>query len=213
MGSKGKMSKGRGQPKARKQRSKKRPGIANSTQAQTLVRDRSRRVANKELAWVCPDLESLGLPDEQFDGGHSNKDQRRLRRRVRYEIDPEAFVGQERAYKGLRLGMSMAAPGYHIFVTGPEGSGRKSLVKATASKTASPFPKARDRVLVHDFKTGKPILLTLPRGKGQRFKQEMEDLFELIGQRIRHMREGDEWLRRRELFLKQLERREKDLFH
>lgn len=211
MGSKGKVGKSRGQPKARKQRSKKRPSAARTLEAPALALDRSRELSLKELSWTCPDLEELGLPETEE--APSPKEQRRLQRRAHYEIAPEDFVGQERAREGLRLGLSMAAPGYHIFVTGPEGSGRRSLVKATAASLESPFPKARDRVLVHDFQSGKPILLTLPRGKGRRFKQDMDDLFELVSQRIRLMRESDEWLRRRELFQKHLDRKEKDLFH
>ena len=42
----------------------------------------------------------------------------------------EELVGQERAVEALGIGLGTEAPGFHLFVCGPRGSGRSALVRA-----------------------------------------------------------------------------------
>jgi predicted ATP-dependent protease len=201
--------------KARKQRSKKSIGTESPVSSLLTSSCGSRRLFSGELCWVSPDLKGVvAKHDRELKKRDSLdcKEQRRRRRAYRCSRRPEEFIGQGRAVRGLQLGLSLDAPGYHIFVMGPEGSGRRSLIEAALEAWASPFPKPRDRLLVHNFKADRPLMLTFPGGKGARFKRDMEDLFDVMIRRIRHFHESDEWVRRRENLVKLQDRKEKDAF-
>ena len=46
------------------------------------------------------------------------------------EIQPlDEVIGQERAVQAIRFGLAMKSPGYNIFVTGQEGTGKTTIVK------------------------------------------------------------------------------------
>lgn len=172
-----------------------------------------RRLTKRELRWVCPSLQSLVQEARRHEGplaAADERERRRRRRAYRQAIAPQDFVGQDRALQALRLGLSLEAPGYNIFVAGAPGSGRRSLVRAAVSSMASPFPAPRDRVLVYDFRYRRPMMITLPRGKGRRFKKELEDLVERLRRALAKAYEGDGLQRRRERLGKKYESRERD---
>ncbi|RMG14068.1 MAG: ATP-binding protein, partial [Planctomycetota bacterium] len=109
------------------------------------------------------------------------RERERLREHARLGARPhvalEEIVGQERAIEALVAGLSTEAPGFHIFVAGPAGSGRETLVRAALAKHLPPLPRARDRVYVANFRRpDRPRLLTLPRGKGRRFVRDLDDV-------------------------------------
>ena len=44
------------------------------------------------------------------------------------------IIGQEKAMGMLRLGLSMSRPGYNIFISGDEGSGRLTALKEEVAR-------------------------------------------------------------------------------
>nr|MDJ0803876.1 AAA family ATPase [Desulfobacterales bacterium] len=45
------------------------------------------------------------------------------------ELDPlETVIGQERAVQAIDFGLNMKSAGYNIFVTGPVGTGKTTIV-------------------------------------------------------------------------------------
>lgn len=92
---------------------------------------------------------------------------------------PQAdIVGQTRAFDAVRFAIAMAAPGYHLFVMGPAGSGKRSLVRsAVAAHLAHNGIERSDWVYVHNFeKPHQPIALQLSAGAGVRFRADMRAL-------------------------------------
>lgn len=174
-----------------------------------------RRLVGKELRWRCPRLGSLQKRLERDAESAPGVDPK-LQRALRLPIAVKDFVGQERAIETLRSGLTLAGPNFHLFVVGPEGSGRHSLLRALIEDIGElPLPRRRDRVLVHRFRAngpGKTMLITLPRGKGRRFRRDLEDLLLICRRLLRSVFESDETVRRRDRLLKRQEQREKDLF-
>ena len=57
------------------------------------------------------------------------------------DIDPlDEVIGQERAVRAITFGLEMQSAGYHIFVTGPEGTGKATIVQDIVRKAAKDLP-------------------------------------------------------------------------
>lgn len=94
------------------------------------------------------------------------------------ELDPlDDVIGQDRALQAIRFGLEMKQPGYHIFVTGREGTGRTSLAGEFVSKHAESLPTPDDWCMVHNFQDPfRPKALRLPAGESGRFAKRMNRL-------------------------------------
>ena len=57
------------------------------------------------------------------------------------DIEPlDQVIGQERAVRAITFGLEMKSAGYHIFVTGPEGTGKSTIVQEIVRKAADSLP-------------------------------------------------------------------------
>jgi ATP-dependent Lon protease len=69
------------------------------------------------------------------------------------ELKPlNEIVGQERAIEGIKLGASIKAKGYNIFVTGLSGTGRLSTVQVILENTQHEKVELYDYCYVNNFK-------------------------------------------------------------
>ena len=54
------------------------------------------------------------------------------------EIEPlTEIIGQERAVEALEFGLNMKSPGYNLYVSGPVGTGKGTLVRQMVKRIAS----------------------------------------------------------------------------
>ncbi|HSG88196.1 MAG TPA: AAA family ATPase [Pseudomonadales bacterium] len=84
-------------------------------------------------------------------------------------------IGQARATRAIRFGLSMRAEGYHIFVLGAPDTDRRPLVDTLLSASAATRETPADCCYVHDFDApDKPAALRLPAGQGRRLRQDAE---------------------------------------
>jgi lon-related putative ATP-dependent protease len=84
------------------------------------------------------------------------------------------FIGQERAQKAIALGLQMKAPGYNIFVAGPNGTGKATIVKSFLAGLKDKGLTPPDLLYVHNFeRPDEPKLVHLPAGQGKAFANEM----------------------------------------
>ncbi len=94
---------------------------------------------------------------------------------------PEADgpVGQDRAMRALGFGAHIAQAGYNIFVTGPQGSGKRSSIKKALERMAAAMPAPPDWCYVHNFAAPhQPKALRFPAGQGAGFKAAMAEFVE-----------------------------------
>jgi len=96
------------------------------------------------------------------------------------EVEPlDGVIGQERAVKAIGFGLSMKSPGYNIFVTGAEGTGRSTIVKDIVGRHAKKQPTPLDWCMVNNFKDQYlPRAIPVPRGKAAVFAKTMKNLIE-----------------------------------
>jgi hypothetical protein len=85
--------------------------------------------------------------------------------RTTAEVEPLAEVlGQPRAVEALDLALALP-PGRHVFVTGPPGTGRRTIAEARVRHHAAGRPAPVDRAYVLDFASPRrPLAITLAPG-------------------------------------------------
>ncbi|HEY7724812.1 MAG TPA: ATP-binding protein [Anaeromyxobacteraceae bacterium] len=118
----------------------------------------------------------------------------------------ELPLGQERAGAALELGAGMRGPGYHVFVLGPPGVGKRTAVARVIGRRASAEPPASDWCYLNDFgNPQRPRALRLPAGRAASFKRDVDRLVEDLRAAIPAVFEGEDYRTRLHLLEKQLE--------
>jgi lon-related putative ATP-dependent protease len=104
------------------------------------------------------------------------------------------FIGQDRALEAVDFGIGMQQQGFNLFVIGPEGSGRHSVVEAFIHDKASKEATPSDWCYVHNFhQPHKPLALELPPSQGIIFKGEMYELIDTLKTTVPAIFEGDDY--------------------
>jgi lon-related putative ATP-dependent protease len=124
---------------------------------------------------------------------------------------PDLFeiIGQPRAVEAVRFGMGIEKEGYNIFAHGPNGTGKRSLVRQFFEEKASQEPVPDDWCYVHNFEHDyRPNAIRLPAGRGAIFKRDMEQLVEELRTTISSAFESDEYRARRQVAEEEVNQRQ-----
>ena len=177
----------------RGRRSRPDPGTARETSARR--RGARRTVAERtelqvgELRWSCPPVT-----------------------RGSRQPSLSSLLGQERPVEAIRTGLALYASGYNVFVSGSIGSGRTRLVTDLIRRFKPAGRLVPDRVFVSNFREpNRPVLVTLPRGEGPRFRDEMRELVVAVQESLRGALRSRAHRVSHDLVLRATEEREKRL--
>lgn len=110
--------------------------------------------------------------------------------------DQAVIVGQDRARSAIEFGIAMRHPGYHLFVMGPPGAGKRALVRrAIAAHLAHDGGPRSDWVYVNNFEHAhQPVALQLAAGRGAQLRQDMRALVEELRATIPAAFESEEYV-------------------
>ncbi|MGD9359080.1 MAG: AAA family ATPase [Desulfobacterales bacterium] len=112
---------------------------------------------------------------------------------LRYLFDPQVFkfkntstvrpldevIGQTRAVQAIEFGLNMDSPGYNIFVTGIEGTGKSTIVQDIVGQHAKALPPCCDWCMVNNFSDEFcPKSISVPTGQALKFKKQMGKFIE-----------------------------------
>lgn len=94
------------------------------------------------------------------------------------DIDPlDEVIGQERAVRAINLGLNMHQPGYNIFITGLEGTGKRTIVQDIVARHARQQNPPPDWCMVNNFSDAfRPNAICVPTGKATLFSKSMARL-------------------------------------
>src|SRR5580692_7023957 len=91
--------------------------------------------------------------------------------------DAPAMIGQERAAEAVEFALRMQRKGYNVYVLGPAGTGRHSLVDDLLHRRAATEAVPPDLCYVNNFDDAqKPRRLDLPAGQGVALAAAMKRL-------------------------------------
>lgn len=111
------------------------------------------------------------------------------------DLEPlDSVIGQKRAVGAIDLGLNMNCPGYNIFVTGFEGTGKSTIVRDILARHARQFDTPPDLCLVHNFNDEYcPMALEMKSGTAGVFSQRMVRLIETLKIKISQSFETDKF--------------------
>jgi len=122
-------------------------------------------------------------------------------------------LGQRRAKEALELGLAIRDMDFHVYVAGPQRTGKTYLVRSFVEKYAAEKPVPADWVYVHNFRQPeKPSCLSFPPGGGRVFAKEMEALVQNAQTKLPAIFEGEEYNRQREEIVAQFKRLRAEAF-
>ena len=95
------------------------------------------------------------------------------------------LIGQERAEKALKFGLTIKSKGYNIYVCGLPGSGKSTFSEKFAKDLAAGEAEPMDMCYVYNFDNPKrPDLFMLPKGTGKTFADDVEDMIESVSEEL-----------------------------
>ncbi|KGM05967.1 ATP-dependent protease La Type II [Methylophaga thiooxydans] len=85
------------------------------------------------------------------------------------------IIGQERALSAIDFGVNIDAEGYNLFIMGPAGVGKYTMIKRFLDEHAKHRPKAKDWAYLNNFADSqKPWVVSMPAGQGNQLRHDIE---------------------------------------
>ncbi len=123
------------------------------------------------------------------------------------------YIGQDRALEAVEFAISMPLRGFNLFVVGPEGSGRHSVVQSFIHKQAKDKVTPSDWCYVYNFESAhQPLALEFPPQQGPIFKKEISELIEAIKTSLPAIFEGDDYRVRKRALAEKLQQKVDKLY-
>jgi lon-related putative ATP-dependent protease len=125
----------------------------------------------------------------------------------------DQVIGQERAVQAVEFGLNMRSPGYNIFVTGAEGTGKSNIVQDLVGRYARLQPVPDDWCLVNNFQDEfRPRAVALPPGRGPGFAKRIGRLVADLQKEIPRCFEEEAYLKRLALLKGRASSRQQQVF-
>lgn len=130
------------------------------------------------------------------------------------ELEPLTdIIGQERAVEAMEFGLQMKGPGFNLYVSGPAGTGKGTLIRQMVSRLAQSGRAPADWCYVNNFQDpSRPTCLSLPAGQGAAFKREMAAFIEGLRRDIPLAFESKKYLDAKAKLHEEIETKKKLLF-
>ncbi len=121
-------------------------------------------------------------------------------------------VGQDTAQDALRFGIECLAFGQNVYVRGPRGTGRITMVRQLLKQLQPQSSEKRDRCYVHNFaKPDRPRLVTLAAGTAPEFQKRLAELADFIREGLRKSLDAEPFLSQRERAREELQSKIRDM--
>jgi len=127
--------------------------------------------------------------------------------------DLAEIIGQIRAMDAVRFGAGIRREGYNLFVLGPAGMGKRSMVRQVLEQRARDEHQPSDWCYINNFpQPHQPQALRLPPGKGAELRRHMAQLVEDLRAAIPALFESDEYRTRTEAIQEAFNKRREAAF-
>jgi lon-related putative ATP-dependent protease len=127
--------------------------------------------------------------------------------------DGVGTFAQERARNAIEFGLGIGHEGYNLFVLGPAGAGKQTLLREILAREAARAPAPPDWCYVHNFDAPhEPRALRLPAGRGVVFRSDMRRLVDDLLASVPQAFESDEYRAHREQLEAEFNERQQKAF-
>lgn len=115
------------------------------------------------------------------------------------ELEPlDEVIGQQRAVQAIAFGLEMASPGYNIFVTGRDGTGKSTISRDLSRRFAANRPTPDDWLMVNNFKDEyRPRAIRMPAGQGAFFARKISRVVQDLKVALPNALENESYLERK----------------
>ena len=129
------------------------------------------------------------------------------------EVVPvEGALGQDRALRALEFGLQVNTNGYHVYASGPAGTGRMTAVQSTLARIRAQRPTPPDWCYIYNFDDpDQPRVLTLPPGRGRQLEHDLQRLVDTAKDAIPRAFQSDEYARRKAEVMREFEEKRAEL--
>lgn len=128
--------------------------------------------------------------------------------------EADNIIGQERAVAALDFGMDMRSARYNLFVLGPAGVGKRSIIRDYAARQAADDTVPSEWCYVNNFDDYRqPRTLELPAGRGSELAGDMRRLIAELTTSIPAVFESDEYRTRSEAIEEGLNEHQQQAMH
>lgn len=130
------------------------------------------------------------------------------------ELEPlSEIIGQERAVEALEFGLQMRSGGFNLYVSGPVGTGKGTLVRQMVTRLAKAGVAPSDWCYVNNFQdASRPVCLSFPAGQGCAFKREMAAFIDGLRRDIPAAFDGKKYLDAKAKLNEEIDAKKKALF-
>ena len=109
----------------------------------------------------------------------------------------DGILGQARAVEALEFGVGIKQEGYNLFVLGPSGVGKHTLIRQYLEQQSKQATTPFDWVYVANFRDAqKPRAIDLPAGRGVELKHDMKQLIDDLRSAIPSAFDTEQYQRR-----------------
>lgn len=99
--------------------------------------------------------------------------------------EPLPWIGQERAAKAARFGLSLTERDYNLFVLGEIGTGRSSLMRSLMQEVSLTMKPPADLCYLHNFAVPeRPLAFRLAAGQGKLLKELLAGMVKSLSEDI-----------------------------
>ncbi len=122
-------------------------------------------------------------------------------------------IGQDRAVEAVQFAVAMRHKGYNVYVLGPSGTGKHTVVRDLLRRRADTMPAPSDWCYVNNFADPqKPRRLQFPPGRGTGLREAMKRLVEELRAALPAAFERDDYRARLDVVEQQFKQRNEQAF-
>ncbi len=124
------------------------------------------------------------------------------------------IAGQERALEAVEFGIGIDRQGFNLFVTGPQGSGRHTVIRSFIDRQVRNGKPPCDWCYVNNFRQPhRPLAFDFPHGESLIFKKELRDLVDILKISLTAVFEGDDYKARLKAVADDFKRKVDKIYH
>ncbi len=126
----------------------------------------------------------------------------------------EGIIGQESALEAIRFGTDIRQEGFNLFIMGPSGSGKHSVISRYLRDKAKNESAPSDWCYVHNFRDErKPIALKLPTGESPHFKEALKTLLGTLKNQLPKLLDSDAYHKQKAAIEKRISDLQGEIFN